>query len=130
MRKLILFIFGIVLCCSCSSYDSCQDASASTSEEVVNTSQVYQLQGQIDSLNNVMFEKEYQTRGLRKFFKRLYAAVIGDAVGGLFGLLYGGPVTGVVTSVTASGIMATKKDELRNAFIVGNASYQLWNTEE
>lgn len=103
MKSIILFIFGLVMFCSCSSYDSCQDANVNTSEEVVNTSQVYQLQGQIDSLNNVMFEKGYQTRGLGRFFKRLYAAVIGDAVGGLVGLFYGGPVTCVATSVAPLG---------------------------
>lgn len=36
----------------------------------------------------------------------------------------------VLELIDASSLDDTKKNELRNAFIVGNASYQLWNTEK
>lgn len=109
MKHFVIFLLGIVLCCSCSSTDSIDDVSLDSKELSLNNSEVEQLvfvNSQIDSLNQSMYPQVVQTRGLGAFFKRFLAVVVCDAVGGLFGNFYFGPCGAAAGAIAASGFAA------------------------
>ena len=120
MKQLFLLMFGLYtfVFSSCSS----DELSTKNIPKTENTMQVdaveltklSSLQLQIDSLNQSMFPltNSTQTRGIGKFFKKFFSIVVCDAVGGLHGSFYGGPVGSVGGAILASSVAAFAPVEL------------------
>lgn len=106
MRNFILFALGVILCCSCSS-DVYQETNPVASEEMAEKDQLASVQSQIESLNKEMFHDNSQTRGLGRFFKKLFVVVLADITGGMQGCILGGPGAGAATAIVSSGYAAT-----------------------
>jgi len=109
MKNIFYLIVGLILCCSCSSTESCDDIVSENLESnvVEQQNQLSTVQLQIDSLNQSLFVNSgVQTRGLRSFFRKLYAVVVCDAVGAVVGFTYANSVGAVAGLVLASGVAA------------------------
>lgn len=105
MKKIIYLMLGIVLFCSCSSSEPMdEDAKCQNiPENLVTNQEVINVQLQLDSLNQAMFAESVQTRfNFRKFFTQIGAVVLGDAIGGMLGLVNGGAVGGAIGAGVAS----------------------------
>lgn len=109
MQKILLFVTGLILLCSCSQNSFDEDipliSNSNHETNAVNT-ELMLVQVQIDSLNKDMFPEHIQSRGLRDFFKKFWAVTTCDAVGGMFGFLWGGPIGAAATATVCSGVAA------------------------
>lgn len=119
MRNLVIMLLGLFLFCSCSSSDSFENVDVNNvmSEESLQEDQLVSVQSQIESLNQEMFTSSNETRGFWKFFTKIVVDNNGEFM------------NRALIIVDKSSLDEITKNNLRNAFIVGNASYQLWNTE-
>ncbi len=106
MKNLFIFMLGILLCCSCSSYESSRDIEISVSDKNHNEAQFVSVNSQMDSLNYSMFNDDVHTRGIKGIWKRLFAVVISDASGAIFGLKFLPGTNGAVGAIAASGLAA------------------------
>ena len=106
MKNLFIFMLGILLCCSCSSYESSRDIEMSVSDKNHNEAQFVSVNSQMDSLNYSMFNDDVHTRGLKGIWKKLFAVVIADASGAIFGFKYLPGTNGAVGAIAASGLAA------------------------
>jgi len=68
--------------------------------------ELFNVRNQIESLNQTMFTTDTDTRGLKKWFKKIFAVVTADAVGGLFGFQFAGPCGAAAGAIMASGLAA------------------------
>lgn len=109
MKNLIICFIGAVLFCSCSSSDSTEDLSKNLQDTPAwiqsYDSDVIGVCMQIDSLSNVMYPQQAETRwNWRKFFDKVKFVVVSDAIGGLLGGAVGSAVGAAAGAATASGI--------------------------
>lgn len=113
MKNLILFAIGLVICCSCSSFETSDapsllispKASSQTYPSNVDDQNLIAVENRLDSLNRAMFSEEIPTRGWKDFFKRFISVVVADAVGGMFGSSCG-PVGTATGAIVASAVAA------------------------
>lgn len=69
------------------------------------------VQLQIDSLNQSMFQTpKFKSRGFKDWLNRITGVVVADALGAMFGHLYGGPIGAISTGVTSSALFALVPD--------------------
>lgn len=108
MKNLILFVLGLVMCCSCTSEvpneESIPVIPTTTEITQIEEENLTAVKLQLDSLNQVMFSDQMESRGwFKDHFKKFVTVVICDAVGGMFGAVWGG-IGGAVAGVAlASG---------------------------
>lgn len=91
--------------CSCSSDmdNNLPQKSTYDNEACIKQESLVMLQGKIASLNDSMSVNQVKTRGLGNFLRRLWHTVSADAVGALFGNLWGGPIGAVTGAAACSG---------------------------
>lgn len=107
MRKFIITLVAVIA----TIFTSCSNEQASlitpsNSNEIVENAKIESLsvlQGKITMLNDSMGITPKETRG---FFSRLWKVICSDAVGGLFGNLWGGPAGAVVGAAACSGAVS------------------------
>lgn len=114
---MLLLCVSAIVFCSCSSEEYSETSVHNNNVSQADVVELSAVQLQIDSLNQNLFPNtaNYQTRGLGKFFKKFFAIVVCDAVGGMFGSLYGGPVGAASGAILASGVAAFTHTELHTS---------------
>lgn len=119
MKKILMLLLCVsaIVFCSCSSEEYSETSVHNNNVSQADVVELSAVQLQIDSLNQNLFPNtaNYQTRGLGKFFKKFFAIVVCDAVGGMFGSLYGGPVGAASGAILASGVAAFTHTELHTS---------------
>lgn len=102
---LALMILSMVSCSSELNENSIEEKQLEVCENS-KTIELLNVKNQIETLNQTMFTPKTNTRGIGKWFKKIFAVVTADAVGGLFGLQIGGPCGAAAGAIMASGLAA------------------------
>ena len=109
MKKIIFSVCIIFSFYACSSEtDSLNEISLQSSEKTTKINpEVDCVHNQMLLLNNTMFSDYNETRGIRGFFKRFFAIVLSDAIGGMFGSLLGpcGTAAGAILASSHAAVV-------------------------
>jgi hypothetical protein len=104
-----LLILGLLLpLISCSSNIDLPGTTDNQNSNTVDfkSQELNKVQNRIDSLNQNLLAENQNSRGFRSWFKKIFAIVTADAVGCMFGTIYGGPVGSFVGTISSSALAA------------------------